>query len=865
MSGVTVQLVERASHLATLAHVLEESAVTGQLALISGEAGAGKSALVQAFLDEHADVRTLVGHCDDLFVPRPLGPFADMARTSAGPLSRAIGSENAAAAFDAVLAELAAPPHPIVVVLDDVQWADEATLDLLRFVVRRLDTLHCLVVVTHRVEIAVDHPLRRAIGALVGPNVIRLTVPPLSLEAVCSLAAGSGVDALALHSRTGGNAFFVNELLAAEPGRLPATVSDSILGRAALLSRPARDALEATAVLGRQAEIELICTVAGCAPLMLDECVEVGLLVGDHRTLAFRHDLSREAIELALTPLRRRELHARALAALEPSGDLVQLAHHAIGAGDSTRIVDLAGRAAQHCVALGAYREAARLFGSALEHVDTMSPERLRLLEGRARICERVEQFDAAIEAGEEVVALYADERSKGKWEAWLGGVCRCAGRSADAWTLLTRSVDRLDALGESIDLARALGLLSQHQMVSSRNVEAITTGQRALEMAERLGADDVAVHVLDTLGSAVACSGDDTGLDLLIAAIDRARRGGIHHEITRSTENLADALLVRYRAAEALEHIDQAIDIATELELRFSRNSLLNVRAAALLLVGRWDDAAAWARAVLAEHELAPTNRSSALKVLGTIRARRGDPEATEALDEALALALPYAEPQLIVPMRLARAEAAWLAGDDAALEREVRGALSYVDGSERWYVGGVALWCWRAGIHWQARVPLPDQFALMLAGDARAAATAWQALGCHYEAADALADSREASDLRESLEQLTALGAHPRALQVARSLRHLGEREIPRGPRATTRANRAGLTAREMEIAALVASGLANSDIAARLVLSPKTVDHHVSSVLAKLAVPSRRHVGAAAIALGVDLQVEGTAGPR
>ncbi len=863
VEAVTPQLVERSAQLAALRSLLHDCTLGGRLVLLSGEAGAGKSALVQSLLEEQTTTRSLVGRCDDLFAARPLGPIADMARTSVGPLRNAIGSDNLTDTFDAMLGELAAPPCPVIVVFEDVHWADEATLDLIRFVARRLEALRCLMIVTHRIELASDHPLRRTAGALVGPCVSRLTVPPLSLDAVRTLAAGSNVDPVELHARTGGNAFFVSELLAEGSPGIPPTVRDAILGRAALLGRAARNALDAAAVLGRSAEVDIICRVAECGPEAIDECVGAGLLEGNHRVQAFRHDLSRDSIELALAPLRRRALHARALDALMDQGDIVQLAHHAIGAGDAERIVDLSGRAAKRCVDLGAYREAARLFGSALSHIPANSPDRTQLLEGRAFTCERTEQFDGAIAAGEELVAGSTDEQIKGRWEAWLGGVCRCAGRREDAWALLASSVARLEPLGESVDLARALGLLAQHQMVSSRNAAAILTARRALPIAERFDAEDVVVHLLDTLGAALACAGDDGGIALLVEAVDRARKCGIHHELTRSSENLGEALLARHHAIDALAYLDEGIEVATNFELRFSRNALVNVRGAALLLVGRWDDAVASAHAVLAEPDVAASNRCLALKLLGTIRARRGDPEWAAALDEAWLLALPYGEPQLQLPLRLARAEAASLTGDHAALEREMRQTVASTDGGDVWFAGAIAVWCRRAGIDWEPQTKLADQFVLMLAGDFRGAATIWDALGCSYEAADALGQSSDEADLREALVRLNEFNARPRALQVTRSLRAMGVREIPRGPRAATRANAAGLTAREQEIAALLAAGFANTEIAARLVLSPKTVDHHVSSVLSKLAVTTRRHVARAADALGLDLKVEGAVG--
>ena len=338
----------------------------------------------------------------------------------------------------------------------------------------------------------------------------------------------------------------------------------------------------------------------------------------------------------------------------------------------------------------------------------------------------------------------------------------------------------------------------------------------------------------------------------------ERARRTGLHHEVTRTALNLAEALNLRCRPTEAITYADRGIEVAREHDLRFNLNSLVSQRARSQLLTAAWDGASTDLHSVLAEEDLSPANRSDALTVLGTIRARRGDPGALVALDEARALALPYAEMQLTVPVQLARAEARWLNDDAAGAARELEAVTQeYADHAEPWFASGLTLWSHRAGLDHPARTEIPDHIALWVDGDVRRAAQLFEELGCPYEAADALGDSTEVDDLRESLSRLQVLGARPRARQVTRRLRDLGVREvIAHGPRASTRANPAGLTNRELEVAALVAQGLTNAEIADALVVSPKTVDHHVSAILGKLGASSRRKVAAAAVAAGIDL---------
>jgi predicted ATPase len=260
VTAVGIALEERDGELAALASWWDEAvAGAGRLVLVGGDAGSGKTVLVEAFARRLRGGRLLSGTCEPLATPAPLGPLRDMVDgLPDAPRRQLMAAHDPADVRRLLLEQLRAGDVATMVVLEDAHWADEATLDLIRFLGRRLGRCRAMVVVTYRLdEVGASHPLRVLAGDLATlPVVRRLTVPMLSVAAVARLAAGTGIDAAELHERAGGNAFFVTEVVReAAPGGVPATVRDAVLARTARLSPGARDALDALACLGAGADL----------------------------------------------------------------------------------------------------------------------------------------------------------------------------------------------------------------------------------------------------------------------------------------------------------------------------------------------------------------------------------------------------------------------------------------------------------------------------------------------------------------------------------------------------------------------------------------------------------------------------------
>jgi ATP/maltotriose-dependent transcriptional regulator MalT len=862
-------LVERDGQLR---HLLElgESARRGQgrVVFLCGEAGVGKTSALEEYARRLGrEFRVFWGGCEALFTPRPLGPVQDMAQALDPHIVDLFSSRVAPALmFPALVNTLDNLPGVKVLIFEDVHWADHGTLDLIKYLGRRIGALRALLVLSFRSdELIESHPLLQVLGDLPPNAVTRIDLEPLSPRAVEALAQTAGRSSAGLHQITAGNPFFVTELLAGaakRSGDLPASIKEAVWARMSRLGPREQELLETVSIVPRPVEEWLVKALLGSdAQSVIDGCVEHGLLVQDeHHAVKFRHELARQSVQARVQRTAQKSLHERYDAAISKRGQSgiadSQRVFHAAGAEDAARVLELAPQAAKQAARLGAHREAASHLSTALQFAAAAPPALEAQLQEdwayEAALALRID--DAVIQARMRAVDLW---RAQGRTEKvghnlrwlsrlhWYRGEADLANRYAD------EAVRELEGVPPGPERAMAYSARSQLHMLNDRMDEAIEWGRRAIALAEQFGEADTRAHALNNVGTALLFSGRAGGREMLEESLSIALANGFHEHAARAYTNLSEYAVVFKDFALAERMMADGIAFDTRHDLDAWTHYLVGRQAQLRMEQGRLRDAETIARGVLGLERLTLVMRLPALTVLAKVRMRLGEKDGQSLLKQALQQALATGEPQNIVPVRFALVEACWLANDDV----ECLEQLSILDAMDLenfdpWELGELATWRRRLGS--EGALPsfeIPAPRAAELNGDVVAAADLWDSLGLPYEAGLALVQARgPQADVAfaRAVSALEAIEARPAATRARETARRLGAAsELPRqrrGPYAATKRHPLGLTKRECEVLSLIAEGVSNGEIATRLFRSPRTVEHHVSAVLGKLNARNR-----------------------
>lgn len=842
----------------------------GRVVTLTGDAGSGKTALLAAVLGSDADVssyslpgrvrpRVLRGLCDPLSTPRPLGPIRDVLTMLEG---RAREDAGDLAASERRLLALVTE-EPTVLVIEDAQWIDAGSVEILRFLIRRLDPLPVLLILTYRdgdAEVGFGHALLPLLGEIArSEHSRRIALRPLSLDAVRGVLGDDGPDAERVHGLTGGNPFFVTEIARHPEEALPRTIRDAVIASTSGLDASDIDVLQLIAAAPDALDDRLLPGLGVDVPT-LRRLEATGLIVRTRRGVAFRHELARRAIAAGTPPAVEPRLHERILDAFEAIGstDHAVLTHHAVGAGDVGRTLRYAPRAAQDATRAGSHSEAVAFLTLALGRLVGDSVERAELLAQLSdeqymvsRLADARESARAALEIRERlgdpdgiaqahdrraIIEYYSARRRDAEEQADLAAEAG-AGPAAVASAQATRAY--LAYRRQDVDAARTIAAAAR-PLVDQADA-ATDAARRRFEITEA---------ATDLLEGGVA-----SRARLLLQAA-AALQVSLDEIGTTAYSNLSALDIEHRRLAEAEAVLAESIPVTIARDIPICNQWQTGMRSRLHFLRGRWTASGEDASAVLDGHG-APLAIIWPHVLSALVTLRQGGDAAT--IDRHLELAWRHArelgEAQLLLAVLSAYAERAWHTGDRHPVLDEAAAMVAGADGKpgNAWAIGDLLVWLQRIGESLSA-TQIAEPYRLELAGRHADAVTAWLAIGAPFDAALAGVHDDSPEAALTALSALQQLDVEATALRARAMLLERGIRSVPALARRTTRSNPAGLTNRQLDVARLVAQGLTNSELAERLYISPKTADHHVSAVLGKLGLRSRRDVVRSARELGL-----------
>lgn len=820
----------------------------------------GKTTLVSGFLANVGDdAHVLWGACDDLLTPRALGPWWDMGLDEP-ELAAALADGDRAQLYGTVITLLGRALRPTVMVIEDVQWADEATLDLVKYVGRRIDRSHGLLVLTYREDqMTTDDRLRFVMGDLPPHSIVRLPLAPLSESAVRNLAGEGRANLGELYAQSGGNPFLVRELLSAPDGEVPLAVRDVFAARVARLGKEARDLAELVSVVPGRVERTLLEAGPPDSAAALDEAEQTGVLTAEPDHIAFRHELARRVVESGLSGTRRRELNSAVVSRLiATNGDRARIVHHAREAGDVEALMTFAPEAARMATEVDSHTEAHAYYLALGPHYGAFQPAvRAEILVARSHAALLVNEIREAIDAIEEAISGYReldDQLGLGVALSWRSRLAWLDADRPAAVELADRAVEVLEeVLPKTPALAQAYSNQSQLAMLAWDVEGTVEAADRAIALAAELGDEHAQVSALVNKGTALLVH-DLANIAVIEHAIERAERIGYQEEMVRGMMNMAWGLYEHREVGASEELAKRVVQIAVEHDQITFEDYGSGIVAMCELLRGEWFDAEDRVRSVLARPNILVTSLIVHLTVLGVIQLRRGNDEAAATVAAAWESATATQELQRIGHVAPLLAEKAWLDGETSDVpDNATETVTDALELGEAWIAGQLAYWLWKAGALLSVPGGLPDPYRLQVDGEWEEAARLWEQLGMPYERAMALSEGDDEAQI-EAVEMFDALGAYAVAAKVRGQLRRRGVSGVPGKPRSATITHPAGLTERQAEVLILVAEGLSNPDIADRLFVSSRTVDHHVSAILTKLGAANRQDAVEIARDLGV-----------
>jgi DNA-binding CsgD family transcriptional regulator/tetratricopeptide (TPR) repeat protein len=751
-----------------------------------------------------------------------------------------------------------------VLLFEDIHWADEATIDFIKFISRRIDQLRCLFVLTYRDnEIHAGHPLMNMFGHLPAGRFTRITLPPLSRQAVKHLAEEKGYDGDKVYQVTGGNPYFVTEILSSYSEGVPVNIRDSIISAYNRTSAKTRQIWELLSIIPGRFESRYLERFDSGYLEAIENCMQLQILIVSKGQIYFKHELFRRTIEDSLSPLKRIALNKKILDLLfddfKYHNEIERIVHHANNANQFDLVVKYAPVAASRAAVVGAHTEASKLLATAIEsYQGDDSKIKIELFEDYAYECYLTNNIgQALLYAGKtlELLRNHADVLKTAGCMRFVSHLYCCSGDWKTAIDIGREAVELMSNYPACKEKALSFCNMAQLKMHWGETAEIIDWAEKAKKTAEEVNDEEALCQSQIIMGSIQmnTPSSRNEGWELIQKGLSIALKNSFDEQAARAYLKMAinGLRLKDYRFVKNILH--EGILYTDERELGFWKLSMLSVKAKLNLETGNWNDALTIAEKLL-NTEYKGSFNLFGMVVVAQINLRTGRPGALEMLMKAKDLAYERFDLQALISIVIALLEYEWLSGEKIMESSEMVTLIAVIDRCIYFMdANEFAFWLMKARNQHMKVKTVYDAYHVSNVTSARKAAVHWNKLGNPFMHAQTLFDGDDEDKKKSAsiIQQLRAENVYERMKQEMRSS---GIKGIPRGLRKTTKANVALLTGREMDVLALLKDGLQNKEIAGKLFISAKTVDHHISSILFKLDVNSR--VNAVSEAIKLDL---------
>lgn len=846
-------------------HFEQASEGEGHCILLSGEAGIGKTALVKEFCKLLSNTCAIYqGACDDLFTPRPLAPLYDVLwqvnkeRWTVPP-----SHEERSVLFTNFFQELSTKKSNLLIVFEDMHWADEGTLDFIKFFVRRLGQLPCLFILTYRdSETNLTRPLRNVLGELPPDSFTKMALTPLSKHAVEEMATQKGYNGEDVYKISGGNPFYVNEILASYSPGVPEKIKNSILSVYERQKEGTRNAWEIWSIMPDGLEVEYVPRVK--SSWVISNCFAIGVIIIKNGKVVFKHELYRRTIEESLTSFKKIELNKKMLElfleTFEAKGEIERILHYAKNANEKDMVVKYAAAAAGKAASTGAHKEASKLWLTAIEYVEGKDIKQLtEFYEAYSYECYLSNQIKEAISFTEKVLDIRKKETDIDEITeclCFLSRLWRIEGDRKNAERFAAQAIELVKEL-QSPSMAKSLAYsnISEIKMLYDNQAEYTPREESTIEIATESGNEKMLCRAMNAFGALqmLIPGSEDKGIALLQQCLEIALKNGYYEHAAATYANLAGTALRIKKYELASRTLEAGILYSEERGLSFWNAYLLSQKAKLELEKGNLPEAWKIADNLLKNENQPHVIKITTLNVLARIAMRRGD-DALALLPEVKTMSFAMMEPQRVIAAMATLFEYEWLTGKTVIEKDDIEqtSALIPINGMDV-EKSELTFWMLKAGRHFVLQNEIAGHYDVSSEQKVMKAAAFWEQSGCPYEQALVLFEGNE-DEKRKAIAIVQDLDVIAVFEKMKQEMRDLGIKNIPRGIRNSTRSNAALLTTREMEILKLLSQDLQNKEIAAQLFISAKTVDHHISNILVKLDTNSRHKAVAEALRMGI-----------